>query len=181
MSIADWIIVLILVGAVLGGMTQGFFRSAFGLGGLVLGLVLAAWNYGRFAAMLKPVVHNQKVADAIAFLLIAVVVMGVAGILGSLLSKMFKKIGLGCLDRLAGAVFGFFQGALLVTVGILVTVAFFPETQWLTQSRLPRYFFGACHLSTHVSPQILGQHVREELNHLEKVSPDWMHPGKNGV
>lgn len=181
MSIVDWIIVVILVAAVLGGLAQGFFRSAFGLGGLVLGLVLAAWNYDRFAPTIEHLVHSQKVANCISFLLIAVVVMGVAGILGSVLSKMFQKIGLGCLDRLAGAIFGFFQGALLVTVFILVTVAFFPETQWLTQSRLPRYFFGACHLSTHVSPSSLAEHVRLELNHLEQESPTWMHPGKSGV
>src|ERR1700690_4246207 len=127
MSIADWIIVVILVAAVLGGLSQGFFRSAFGLGGLMLGLVLAAWNFDRFAPVIKHLVHSQMVANAIAFLLIAVLVMGVAAILGSLFSKMFQKIGLGCPDRLAGAVFGFFQGALLVTVFILVTEAVFPE------------------------------------------------------
>ncbi len=68
-----------------------------------------------------------------------------------------------------------------MTVFILVTVAFFPETQWLTQSRLPRYFFGACHLSTNVSPSSLAEHVRVELNHLEQESPTWMHPGKSGA
>lgn len=181
MSIADWIIVAILIGAVLAGLAQGFFRSVCGLGGLVLGLVLAAWNYDRFAVVIKHLVHSQMVANAIAFLLIAVIVMGVAGILGSLLSKMFQKVGLGCLDRLAGAIFGFFQGALLVMLGILVTVAFFPQTQWLTQSRLPKYFFGACHLSTNISPSGLGQRVRDELNRLEQVSPTWMHPGKTGA
>ena len=130
---------------------------------MLLGLVLAAWNYGRIAAVLMPLVHIEAVADAIGFLLIALVVMAVAGILGTILSKAFHKIGLGCLDGLAGAVFGFFQGVLLVTVCILVTVAFFPETQWLTEARLPKYFFGACHLSTHVTPTRLAERVRDEL------------------
>lgn len=181
LSVVDWIIVVILAGAVLGGFAQGFLRSVFALGGLLLGLALAAWNYGRIAAVLIPLIHSEKIADAIGFLLIALVVMAVAGLLGSILSKAFHKIGLGCLDGLAGAVFGFFQGVLLVTVCILVTVAFFPDTQWLTQSRLPKYFFGACHLSTNVTPKILSQRVRNELDHLEKVSPAWMHPGKSGA
>ncbi len=181
LTVADWIIIAILVGAVLGGIAQGFLRSVFGLGGLLLGLVLAAWNYGRVAAIFLPLVRSETAADVIGFLLIALVVMLAFGFVGALLSKVFRKVGLGCLDSLAGAVFGFFQGALLVTVGLLVTMAFFPNTQWLAQSRLPRYFFGACHLSTNITPKGLAEHVRGELNHLEKVSPSWMHPGKSGA
>ena len=181
MTLVDWIIVALLAGAVLGGLAQGFLRSVFSLGGIILGLVLAAWNYGRFGALLRHAVHNEKAANAIAFLLIALVVMAVAGMTGSLLSKAMHKIGLGCLDRLAGALFGLFQGAVIVTLCILVTVAFFPKTKWLTESRLPKYFFGACHLSTHISPDELAQRVRQELKTLEEASPEWMHPGKRGA
>ena len=95
----------------MGGIAQGFLRSVFGLGGLLLGLVLGAWNYWRIAGVLIPVVHSEMIADAIGFLLIAIVVMVLAGLLGSILSKAVHKVGLGCLDSLAGAVFGFFQGA----------------------------------------------------------------------
>ena len=159
------------------GIAQGFLRSVFSLGGLLLGLVVAAWNYMSIAAVIKPIVHSSQVANAIAFLLIAVLVAAVTAIVGGLLSKAFHKIGLGCLDSLAGGIFGFFQGALLVTVCILVTVAFFPETEWLTQARLPRYFFDAAHLSTHLTPSMLADHVRGDLNRLERESPSWMHPG----
>ncbi|MDE3188179.1 MAG: CvpA family protein [Acidobacteriota bacterium] len=181
MTLVDWIIVALLAGAVLGGLAQGFLRSVFSLGGLILGLVLAAWNYQRIGTVLRHAVHNEKAANAIGFLLIALVVMAVAAMTGSLLSKALHKIGLGCLDRLAGALFGLFQGAVIVTLGILVTVAFFPKTQWLTESRLPKYFFGACHLSTHLSPDKLAQRVRQELKTLEEASPEWMHPGKSGA
>ena len=176
MTVVDWIIVLILAGAVIAGLVQGFVRSAFGLGGLLLGLVLGAWNYGRAAAILQPVVRSWGIANTIGFLLIAIVVAAVTTGVGNILSKMLHQIGLGCLDRLAGGVFGFFQGALLVTLCILVTVAFFPDAKWLTESRLPRHFFAACHLSTNVSPEGLRKLVREDLDKLEKESPRWMHP-----
>lgn len=181
MTLVDWIIVALLVGAVLGGFAQGFLRAVFSLGGLLLGLVLAAWNYQHVGSMLRHAIHSERAANAIAFLLIAILVTAVAGITGSLLSKALHKIGLGCLDRLAGAVFGLFQGAVLVTLCILVTVAFFPKTQWLTESRLPKYFFGACHLSTHLSPHKLAERVQQELKTLEEASPEWMHPGKRGI
>lgn len=178
MTVVDWIIVLILAGAVITGLAQGLIRSVFGLGGLLLGLVLGAWNYGRVAKVLYPVVRSWGVANTIGFLLIAIVVAALATAVGSLLSKVMHQIGLGCLDRLAGGVFGFFQGALGVTLCILVTVAFFPDAQWLTDSRLPRHFFAACHLTTQVSPEELKKLVREDLDKLEKESPKWMHPEK---
>jgi membrane protein required for colicin V production len=181
MTLIDWIIVAILVASVIGGLVEGFFRSAFSLGGLILGLILAAWNYQWVAAIFVTVVRNRMVSNAVAFLLIAIAVMIVAHIAGALLSKLFHKIGLGCLDRLAGGLFGLFQGALFVTVCILVTVAFFPEAAWLTQSKLPKHFFGACHLSTQVSPSGLAERVREELKTLETSSPQWMHPHQKGV
>src|ERR1700688_841395 len=122
MTLVDWIIVVVLAAAVLAGIARGFFRSAFSLAGLVLGLALAAWNYWRLAAVLKLVIHSVEVADAIAFVVIALLVMAVAAILGSLLAKVFEKVGLGCLDRLAGGIFGFVEGVLFVMVCILVTV-----------------------------------------------------------
>ncbi len=71
-------------------------------------------------------------------------------------------MGLGCLDALGGAIW-VFAGSIAGYVCILVTVAFFPQTQWLTQATLPRMFFGACHVSTHVTPGELGERVREGL------------------
>jgi membrane protein required for colicin V production len=174
----DWAIVIFLVVSVLGGLQQGFFRSVCSLGGLLLGLVLAAWNYPRVAALLRPLVRIESVADTIGFLLIALVVMALAGVLGSILAKTLHKLGLGCLDRLAGGIFGLFQGALLVTLCILVAVAFFPTAHWLVEGKLPRQFFGACHLSTHVSPEYLAKRVREGLRTLEEESPEWMHPDR---
>jgi membrane protein required for colicin V production len=89
---------------------------------------------------------------------------------------VLHKVGLGCLDRLAGAAFGLLQGALLVTLIILVTVAFFPRAHWLTEGKLPRVFFGACHVSTHMSPKELAERVRSGLNTLEEETPVWLHP-----
>ena len=170
MTLVDWIIVAVLALAVLTGIARGFFRSAFSLAGLVLGLTLAAWNYWRLAALLKVMIHSVEVADAIAFIVIALLVMVVAAILGSLLAKVFEKVGLGCLDRLAGGLFGFVEGLVFVMVCILVTVAFFPQTVWLTEAKLPRYFFSALHVSVRVTPSRLSDRVRKELLTLESES-----------
>jgi membrane protein required for colicin V production len=181
MTLVDWAIVVVMVLTMLGGLTQGFFRSVFALGGLFLGLVLAAWNYGLVAKMLLPLVRVEAMANAIGFLLIALLVMGLAGVAGKLLSKVFHRMGLGCLDRLAGAAFGLFQGALLVTLVILAALAFFPKAHWLSDAKLPKYFFGACHLSTHMDPAELAKRIRQGLKELEEESPVWLHPGSGGI
>jgi membrane protein required for colicin V production len=181
MAPVDVIIVIVLVLAVAGGLSQGFFRSACSLGGLFLGLAVAAWNYHKVAKILLPVVRIEAVANTIGFLLIALLVMGLANMVGAILAKTLHYMGLGCLDRLAGGVFGFFQGALLVTLCILVTVAFFPRAHWLVEARLPKEFFGACHLTTHMSPAELAERVRQGLRTLEEESPRWLHPEDPGL
>jgi len=181
MTWVDWAIVVVLALAVLGGLKQGFLRAVFSLGGLLLGLALAAWNYARFAALLLAFIPIEAVRDTVAFLGIAVLVMAVAGFLGKVVAKTIHHMGLGCLDRLAGAAFGFLQGALFVTVCILVAVAFFPHAHWLTESKLPKRFFGACQLSTRLSPAELAQRVLVELKMLEEQTPKWMHPGNAGL
>ena len=179
LTLVDWIIVIILAGSVLTGLARGFFRSVFSLIGLLAGVALASWNYWRLAAILKRFVHSVEIADVVAFLIIAGIVMIAAAILGSLLAKLFEKVGLGCLDRLAGGIFGFAQGLVFVTICILVTVAFFPQTAWLTEARLPRYFFGALHVSIQVTPSRLGERVRKELSTLETKSQQWINEEKH--
>jgi membrane protein required for colicin V production len=181
MTLEDWFILMVLGLTVIGGLQQGFFRSVFSLGGLLIGLIVAAWNYAHLAALLMPMVRIEPIADAIAFILIALLVMVVFGIAGSVLHKMFHRIGLGCLDRIAGGVFGLVQGLFLVTLGILVAVAFFPEAHWLVDAKLPRLFFGACHVTTHMTPTELAERTRRGLKLLEQESPAWMHPSTQSL
>jgi membrane protein required for colicin V production len=175
----DLIILAVLLACVMGGLAQGFFRSVCSLAGLFLGLVLAAWNYQRAGSVFMPIVHVEAVANTIGFLIIALLVMAIANVLGGVLAKTAKWMGLGCLDSLGGAIVGFLQGALLVMVCILVTVAFFPQTRWLTEAYLPKMFFQACDFSTHVTPSELTTRVTEGLKKLKREAPPWTHP-KNG-
>ena len=175
MTLVDWAVVIIMVSAVIAGMVQGFFRSVCSLGGLLLGLAVAAWNYDRLAGLFLPLVRIPAVANTIAFLLIALLVMALIGVVGNLLAKAFKMIGLGWLDGIAGGIFGFFQGVVLVVVFILVIVAFFPQEEWLADSTLPRMFFGALHVSTHMTPSELSSRVHSGLQSIEEESQRLLH------
>ena len=172
----DLAIVVVLVASVLVGIAQGFLRSVCSVIGLVLGLALASWNYARLGMELRSIVRLEALANVIAFLVIALVVMALANLVGLLLKRTMSWMGLGCLDKIAGAIFGFFQGALLVTLCILVTVAFFPGARWPKESKLPHYFLGALHLSTQMTPSELSEKVKSGLKKLEHDSPQWTHP-----
>ena len=176
MSWVDLAIVVVIAASVVGGIVQGFLRSVCSVLGLVLGLALALWNYARLGMVFKPIVRVEAVAHAIAFLIIALAVMALANLVGMILKRTISWMGLGCLDKIAGAIFGFLQGALLVTLCILVTVAFFPGARWPEEARLPQYFVGAVHMSMHVSPAELSDKVRSGLKLLEHDSPRWTHP-----
>jgi membrane protein required for colicin V production len=177
----DWVILLAMVLTILDGFRHGFLRSFCSLTGLVAGLALAAWNYGRLGKLIMFSVRFEAAADTIAFLLIAFCVMGVFSLSGKVLSKGVHAAGLGCLDKLAGGLFGFVQGALFVMVAILVAVAFYPRARWVSEARLPHLFFGACHVTARMSPDDLAERIRHGLSILEDETPQWMHPNTGGA
>jgi len=181
MNWVDWAIIFVLAGSVLTGLVQGFFRTACSLVGLLFGLAIAAWNYDHVAGLLLPWIKIEPVANAIGFLVIAILIVAIANFIGSFLSKTMEWAGLGCLDMLAGGVLGILQGLVFVTLCILVAVAFFPHADWLSESRLSRQFFGACHITTRMTPSELAERVSQGLRTLELETPKWMHPNNGGL
>jgi len=176
MTLVDWAIIITMISFVFAGLVQGFFRTACSLVGLILGLSLAAWNYGKIASLLVGLVRVEAIADAIGFFFIAIVVFALASFVGKLLGGALEWMGLGCLDMLGGAILGFFQGLVFVTLCVLVGVAFFPDSAWLKESQLPKQFFGALHVGMRVTPGELTDKVREGFHKIELEAPDWVRP-----
>ena len=124
----------------------------------------------------RPIVRIEAVANAIAFLIIALVVMALANLAGIMLKRTISWMGLGCLDKIAGAIFGFFQGALLVTLCILVTVAFFPGARWPSRPGCRSILSGLCTEHAHEPLRISLSKCADGLKMLEHDSPQWTHP-----
>jgi len=177
MELVDWIIIAGLVIATLGGLAQGFFRSFFGLAGLVVGFMVATWNYARVGKIFLPFLRIEALANAVGFLMIILLVMLLGAVVGGFVEKSFRWAGLGCIDTLLGAVLGFLQGVVIVMVFVVVTLAFFPGTPWLINAKIPPTFFAFCHMSMEMSPKELNDRVQDELTKLKRESPEWMRPG----
>lgn len=181
MVLIDWIIVAILVVSVVGAARKGFVVEAFSLAGLVLGLLLASWNYKAVTPWVSEWIHQPQIAAATSFLAIALGVMVIAGIAGRLVRWSVKSVGLGFADRLFGAIFGFVKGCVLVTIGVMALAAFFPRTPWLKDSRLAPYFLSMAHATTVVTPSDLGARIRSGVRMIRDAQPIWLKLDANGV
>jgi len=69
---------------------------------------------------------------------------------------------------------GLLRGALLVVLCIVTLAAFFPDTRWLGDARLAKYFLGTAHLTTQMTPSELKEKIMGGLRVLEKDSPEWL-------
>ena len=176
MSLIDWLIVVVLLVSVLSAAKNGFFLEVFSLVGLFLGLVLAAWNYQRLLPWISRWVHTLPAAEALSFLLIALGVMLLAGILGRVIRWSVHSIGLGWADRFLGALFGFVKGFVLVTVAVLVIAAFFPGASWFQRSRLAPCFLTAAHQASVMAPGGFEIRVRKGVGILRSSEPKWFKP-----
>jgi membrane protein required for colicin V production len=176
MNLADLLIVIVLVVFVVSAFVKGFFVEIFSLAGVILGLFIAAANYGGFSLWVLRVVHNRAAAKLIAFLLIVLVVMVLASIGGRLLRGLFRTVGLGIVDRLLGAAFGLVEGCVVVTLVLMGIVAFLPRQDWLSNSRLAPVFLTAAHGGSQVVPFALGEEIRQGLQALRMGQPNWLKP-----
>jgi membrane protein required for colicin V production len=176
MALVDWIILVILLVSVLSAARNGFFLEIFSLAGVLAGLWIASWNYQRLLPWVGRWIHSLPAAEASSFLLIAVGVMIVAGILGRAFRWSVHSIGLGWADRFVGAVFGFVKGCALVTLAVLTIAAFLPRAAWFQQSRLAPYFLSAAHQASIVTPYELGERIRQGVVIIRNAQPEWLKP-----
>jgi len=176
MALVDWIIVVVLLLSVLTAAKNGFFLEIFSLAGVIAGLWIASWNYQRLLPWITRWIHSLPPAEASAFLLIALGVMIVAGILGRMIRWSVHSIGLGWADRFVGAVFGLLKGCALVTVAVLVIAAFLPTATWFRESRLAPYFLSAAHQASIVTPYEFGERIRQGVVIIRSAQPQWLKP-----
>jgi membrane protein required for colicin V production len=176
MALVDLLIVIVVLVSVLSAAKNGFFLEIFSLAGALLGLVLASWNYQRLLPWIARWIHSLPAAEAVSFLLIALGVMLLAGLLGRLIRWSVHSIGMGWADRFLGALFGFVKGFVLVTIAVLVIAAFFPRASWFRHSRLAPCFLTAAHQASVTAPGGLERRIREGLGMLRSSEPDWLKP-----
>lgn len=117
MNFVDILIWGILLGFVAKGFMKGLVREVCTMLGLIVGCWAAFRYYPAVAGVLRPVIHLPTgIAAVISFILIFITVGLLFYFLGHLLTVVFKIALLGGVNRIGGVVFGFLQGALLLSI-----------------------------------------------------------------
>jgi membrane protein required for colicin V production len=177
LNLFDWLLVAIMVYSTVAAFVRGFFREIFSLLGLAAGILLASWNYPQVAERLVGwLAIPFATAEIAAFLFIAIVVMVLCGLAGRVLATTARTIGLGFLDRVLGAGFGFARGFLLGAAVMLAAAAFVPQSAWLKKSQLSLYFLEGAHAVCFVVPTQLQERVRLGALDLKHSYPNWIKP-----
>jgi len=178
MSVADWIILAFIVFSVIGAAMEGFFHEAFHLAGLVVGYLLAAWQYHRLADWFAPHLKSPWVGEIAGFLIIFFAVLILAGFAGRIARWLMKKAGLSTIDRILGAVLGLLRGALVVAIVLTAMAAFAPAAKWLAESQLAPYFLVGGRAAIWLAPSELRQRFYQGLDYLRHApsATEAIHP-----
>src|SRR3954471_7746717 len=163
MSGFDWLIIAVLALSVIAAAAQGFFFEVFSLAGAVVGYLLAAWEYWRLAPWFEQDVKSHAMANASAFMTIFFCVMLIAGIAGKITRWLMKEVGLRWVDRLLGAAFGMVRGILVVSILVLATTSFAPDSKWLERSQLAGYFAVSARAAAAAAPAAMREQFQNGI------------------
>jgi membrane protein required for colicin V production len=155
MSPADWIILAIVLLNVVTAAAQGFFAEALSMAGLVVGYIVAAWQYQRLAGWLATFLKNDWLAEILGFLIIFFAVVLLFGIAGRIARWLMKEAGLSGFDRFLGGVLGLLKGGLMVAVILMGMTAFTPTSKLLENSQLAPYFLVVGRAAIWLAPSAL--------------------------
>jgi len=140
MTILDWIICALVLFSVITAAIQGFFSEALTTAGLVVGYIVAAWQYRRLAEWFENFLKNPWLAEILGFLIIFFAILLLFGVAARIARWIMKEAGLSGFDRFLGALLGLLRGGLMVAVILVGMTAFEPASKLLRSSDLAPYF-----------------------------------------
>ena len=144
MTPADWLICGLVLLNVVAAAMQGFFSEALTMAGLVVGYIVAAWQYRGVARWMESFLKNAWLAEILGFLVIFFAIVLLFGLAARLARWVMKHSGLSGIDRFLGAILGLLKGGLMVAVILMGMTAFTPTSKLLENSQLAPYVGVAC-------------------------------------
>lgn len=144
------------------GLWKGLAVQVFGLAGLILGYILSVKYYLNAARLLPDI--SQGTARIAGFLAIFIACILAAFIMGRLLEKLLKFAGLGWANRLFGGALGLLKGTLIVSVIMVVLIAFLPsDSSMMKQSVTLPYLVSVTRLFGAAIPEDIKSKYKNRL------------------
>jgi len=154
---------------------RGFTREIVGLVSSLFALICGMWFYGYVGGLVEPYVGSPRGANLIGFFIVVVGVMVLGGIIGLIVSRLVKTIGLSFVDRTLGAAFGLVRGTLLCIAMLIALTAFGPHADSGTtptavvHSRIAPWLLEASRVGVAIAPMELKQSFRKYYAEVQQM------------
>lgn len=126
-TLLDFIVIAVLLLSAILAFIRGFTREMFSLLGWV-GAAAAAWFLLPYTEpYAREIVNDVLAARIIASIAVFIVVLFAITFIGSPVSGRVRESHFSSMDRLLGGLFGVVRGAVLIVLGYLVLVSFYPK------------------------------------------------------
>ncbi len=120
MTSFDYVALAIIGLSIILSVMRGFFREALAILGWIAAFVTAKTYASQILPMMPEDIPTESLRILAAFLVLFFATLLVATLLAIALSSVFKKMGLGWLNRLLGAFFGLARGILIVCIVVFL-------------------------------------------------------------
>jgi len=164
MTAFDYAVLCIVGLSVLISLMRGLVREALSIAGWIIAWYAARTYASQLAPLLPADIPTEKLKMMAGFLIVFLSALLVSSLLSIALSGLFKRIGLGWVNRTLGGLFGLAKGLLIVTILVMLAgmtglpqdprwanAMFSAPLEALVKSILPWF------------PDSIAQHVRFEL------------------
>jgi len=116
----DYAVIGVLAASIGWGMWRGLVREVISILGWVIAFLAANLFAGPLGQAMPAEIPTPELRLGVAFLAVFVGSLAVTTLLGLLLSKMVKAVGLAGLDRALGALFGIARAILILVAAALL-------------------------------------------------------------
>ncbi len=171
MNLLDFLLIIIVGYSVVTGFMAGLARVGIGFAATIVGVFCGFWFYGIPARFLNEYLRSETASNLLGFFVVFSAAVLAGGLLGRLLSSMFKWAGLSWLDRLLGAGFGFVRGTFLAVAVVTVITAFAPNPppRFIVDSKIMPYATAAGNVFAAVAPHDMKESYRSSRAKLQRL------------
>jgi len=156
----DIILLAILIITFILGIMKGLIRQIIGIAAVIIGLILAVYNYPYVSEFYMDLVSNKVVSQLLGFFTVFIAVLLVGWLISYLLSKLM--IGpLKFVNHVLGGVLGLLKGILIAGVIVFALLVFPVDKRALRHSELAPYCFKITEAIYYLIPESLKQDFKK--------------------
>lgn len=141
MNIFDYTVLSILAISIFISILRGLLREVLSIAGWVIAFLAAGAFATDFEPMLPAEIGGESLRMIVSYVVLFISVLLVSGLVTMLLSAVIKGVGLGLMDRVTGAVFGFLRGFAIIIILVLIAgLTAVPQASFWQQAQLSGFF-----------------------------------------